>query len=353
MSTVAQHVAQLLAKNVQNPYNPLIMKELCFSGIQPTNIIHIGNYIGAIKQWADMQHRYPCFFCIVDLHAITVPQDPKQLRENNLKLAATYLATGLDPKRSHIFMQSEVAEHSELAWIFSTMTKMAELERMTQFKDKAKKRGENVGAGLFSYPALMAADILLYDTTVVPVGEDQLQHLELTRTLARRFNKDFGETFIVPKSLIQESGARIMGLDDPSGKMSKSASSAMNYIALTDTDKDIEKKIKKAVTDSEKDIGYDPIKRPAISNLMTLFHHANGMTTSEQEKTYAGQGYGPFKQDLIEALIGMIAPIRSKIDQYLDDRGELDRVLDAGRDEAKKIASEKMKVVRERVGLGR
>ncbi|MCW1892209.1 MAG: tryptophan--tRNA ligase [Candidatus Uhrbacteria bacterium] len=329
------------------------MKELCFSGIQPTNVVHIGNYIGAVKQWADMQHRYPCMFCIVDLHAITVPQDPATLRQNNLRLASTYLACGLDPKRSHIFLQSEVAEHTELAWILGTITKIAELERMTQFKDKSIKRGENVGVGLFTYPALMAADILLYDTTIVPVGEDQLQHLELTRTVARRFNQQFGETFIVPKSLVQETGARIMGLDDPTGKMSKSAKSSLNYIALTDSDEDILKKIKKAVTDSDGIIAYDPLTRPAVSNLMTLFHHATGITMKDLTAQYEGKGYGAFKQDLADALIAMIKPIREKIEHYMSDPASLGKILDAGRDEAKALAEAKMKIVRERVGLGR
>lgn len=329
------------------------MKELCFSGIQPTNNVHIGNYIGAIKQWINIQHRYPCFFCVVDLHAITVPQDPKILRQNNLRAAATYLACGLDPKRSKIFIQSEVPEHTELAWILSTVVKISELERMTQFKDKAKKRGENVGTGLFTYPILMAADILLYDTTDVPVGEDQMQHVELTRTIARQFNKQFGETFVVPKSLIQELGARIMGLDDPTGKMSKSAKSSNNYIALTDTDEDIVKKIKKAVTDSDGKFDYDPATRSAISNLMTIFHHATGITVKEIQEKYEGKGYGAFKQDLAEGIISMISPIRSKVEEYMKDPRELDRVLDTGRDAAKELAQAKMKIVREKVGLGR
>lgn len=389
------------------------MKELCFSGIQPTNNVHIGNYIGAVKQWVGIQHRYPCFFCVVDLHAITVPQDPKALRQNNLRAAATYLACGLDPKRSKIFIQSEVAEHTELAWILSTVTKMSELERMTQYKDKSRKidenlitefenqnrdsilatitealinecvsanykpdqtklkelmsdsykrtieiirekmKGSTVGTGLFTYPVLMAADILLYDATDVPVGEDQMQHVELTRTIARQFNNQFGETFVIPKSLIQEVGARIMGLDDPNGKMSKSAPSPLNYITLTDSDDDIVKKIKKAVTDSDGKFEYDPIARPAISNLMTIYHHASGITVKEIQEKYEGGGYGAFKTDLAEAVISMIAPIREKIGHYMNDPAQLGRILDEGRDAAKAIAQEKMKLVRERVGLGR
>lgn len=329
------------------------MKELCFSGVAPTNNVHIGNYIGAMKQWVDIQHRFPCLFCIVNLHAITVPQKPEDLRERSLLAAATYLAIGIDPKRSHIFLQSEVAEHSELAWILGTTVRMSELERMTQYKDKAMKRKENVGVGLFTYPALMAADILLYDTTVVPVGEDQMQHVELTRTIARRFNQQFGDTFVIPKSLVQKIGARIMGLDDPSGKMSKSATSALNFIALMDSDEDIAKKIKKAVTDSGSDISYDPAKRPAISNLLTIYHHATGEHINDIVKRYEGKGYGDFKRDLAEAVIAMVKPIRTKIEHYMKDRGELDRILDAGRDAAKEMAAKKMEVVRERVGLGR
>jgi len=329
------------------------MKELCFSGIQPTNVVHIGNYIGAIKQWAEIQHRYPCLFCIVDLHAITVPQHPEELRENNLRLAATYLAAGLDPRRSHLFIQSEVPEHTELAWILGTLTKMAELERMTQYKDKATKQKENAGAGLFTYPALMAADILLYDTTDVPVGEDQLQHVELTRTVAKRFNKQFGDTFVIPKSLVQKTGARIMGLDDPKVKMSKSASSSLNYIALTDSDDDIVKKIKKAVTDSGSDIVYDPEKKPALANLMAIYHHAAGANMKELEKRFEGKGYGDFKKDLAEAVIGMVKPIREKIEHYMSDQIELYRVLDAGRNAAKEMAAKKMEIVRKNVGLGR
>jgi tryptophanyl-tRNA synthetase len=329
------------------------MKSLCFSGIKPTNVIHLGNYIGALKQWVEIQHRFPCFYCIVDLHAITVPQDPKEMRENTLNAAATYLAVGIDPNRSHMFIQSELQEHTELGWILSTITKISELERMTQFKDKSKKRGENVGAGLLMYPALMAADILLYDTTVVPVGEDQMQHLEITRTIARRFNQLFGETFVIPQALVQKTGARIMGLDDPEVKMSKSASSPMNYISLSDDDDTIRKKVMRAVTDSGKDITYDPEKKPAVANLLTIYHHMTGMTMKDLEKEFAGKGYGDLKKGLAEAVIAHIGPLRDKIVAYRKDPAELMRVLDKGRDAAKEIAVAKMKIVRERVGLGR
>lgn len=339
------------------------MPDLLFSGVQPTANLHIGNYIGALKQWTDIQHRYRCLFCVVDLHAITVPQDPKQLRANILNVAATYLAVGIDPSRCHIFVQSEVQEHAELGWILGTMAKIAELERMTQYKDKSVKQGENVGVGLFTYPALMAADILLYDTTVVPVGEDQLQHLELTRTLARRFNAKYpaqggsasggGDTFVIPQPLVQKVGARIMGLDDPKVKMSKSASSAANYISLTDAPDVIRKKISRAVTDSGTAISYDETKRPAISNLMTIYHHATGKTIKEIEKEFAGKGYAEFKKTLAEAVVEMLAPVQKRIHHFLDDPAELAKILDAGRDAAKELASQKMKIVREKVGLGR
>lgn len=329
------------------------MSDLLFSGVQPTNNLHIGNYIGALKQWTEIQHRYRCVFCVVDLHAITVPQDPKTLRANILNVAATYLAVGIDPARCHIFIQSEVKEHAELGWILGTLTKIAELERMTQFKDKAKKRAENVGAGLFTYPALMAADILLYDTTVVPVGEDQVQHLELARTIARRFNSQFGDTFCIPQPLIQKVGARIMALDDPSAKMSKSASSSASYIALNDTPDIIRKKIMRAVTDSGSDIRYDEVTHPAISNLMTIYHHATGRTLKQIQEEFAGKGYGEFKAALAEAVIALLAPIQKKLGMYQQDPGQLMKILDTGREAAQELARAKMAVVKQRVGLGR
>ena len=329
------------------------MADLLLSGVQPTNNLHIGNYIGALKQWTEIQHQYRCLFCVVDLHAITVPQDPKALRANILDVAASYLAVGIDPKRCNIFVQSEVPGHAELAWLFSTITKIGELERMTQYKDKSIKQGENVSVGLFTYPVLMAADILLYDATVVPVGEDQLQHLELTRDIAKRFNSKFGDTFVMPKSLIQKMGARIMALDDATSKMSKSASSANNYIALNDEPDVIKKKISRAVTDSGTDITYDEINRPAVSNLMTIYHHATGTPIKEIEKEFAGKGYADFKKALTEAVVAMLAPIQKKLHEYKNDPAELGRILDAGRDMASELAEAKIKVVKEKMGLGR
>ncbi len=333
---------------------PFGMKDLVFSGVQPTSNLHIGNYIGALKQWAEIQKNHRCLFCIVDLHAITVPQDPKELRANTLDAAAAYLAAGIDPNRSTIYVQSEVPEHAELAWILGTVVKMGELERMTQFKDKSQKGGrERAGLGLVAYPALMAADILLYDTSAVPVGEDQMQHLELTRVIARRFNESFGQTFTVPQALIQKYGARIMSLQDPSKKMSKSDPSDLSKILLTDESDAIRKKIMRAVTDSGTGIVFDPDKKPAIANLMTIYHHMSGKTHKEIENTYAGRSYGDFKKDLAEIVIDHLGLIRNKIEDFRSDPAELTRILDAGRDKASAMASAKMKQVRERVGLGR
>lgn len=327
-------------------------KNKLFSGIQPTNLLHIGNYIGALKQWVELQKKYDCMFCVVDLHAITVPQDPKELRQNILNTAATYLAVGLDPKLCTIYVQSEVSEQVELAWILSTMTGLGELERMTQFKDKSKKQGARASAGLFSYPILMAADILLFDAKIVPVGEDQMQHIELTRTLAKRFNSQFGETFEIPQALVQKVGARIKGLNDPKVKMSKSEPPA-NYIALSDEPDAIKKKIMRAVTDTEKEVKFDLEKKPAISNLMTVYHHATGKSIQQIEGEFAGKGYGEFKTSLAEALIASLNPIRKNIEGHLKNPTELQKILDAGRDAARELACQKMRLVRERVGLGR
>lgn len=329
------------------------MQDLLISGVQPTNNLHIGNYIGALKQWVDVQHLYRCLFFIVDLHAITVPQDPAILRKNILDIAATYLAIGIDPKRCSLFVQSEVPEHLELAWILNTIAKMGELERMTQYKDKSAKYGDKVGLGLFSYPVLMAADILLYDSTVVPVGEDQMQHLELTRVLARRFNETFGPTFTIPQALIQKTGARIMALDEPSIKMSKSAASTYNYISLTDDADTMRKKIMRAVTDSEAGVVYDPEKKPAVANLFTIYHHLTGETMADIEQKYVGKGYGDFKKDLAEVVVAHFAPISKKMEEFKADPGELTRILNEGRDTAHALAAEKMKLVRDRVGIGR
>ena len=263
-----------------------------FSGIQPSGNIHLGNYLGAIKQWVDLADQFDeSIYCVVDLHAITTQQDPKILRKKILEVAALYIASGVDPDKSAIFVQSSRPEHSELAWILNCQAKMGELYRMTQFKEKSVKgTGDSAGVGLFVYPTLMAADILLYNATHVPVGEDQKQHVELTRDLAMRFNKNFGETFVIPEPIINKETARIMGLDDPTKKMSKSASSPYNYIAITDDADTIRNKIKRAVTDSGSEVKAGPDK-PALTNLLTIFSEVTGKTAEEIEKEFAGKGY--------------------------------------------------------------
>lgn len=319
-----------------------------FSGIQPSGVLHLGNYLGAIKQWLELIKKYDSLFCIVDLHALTVRQDPAELRQNIWQLAKTYLALGLDPQKSIIFIQSTVSEHAELAWILGTLTNLPELERMTQFKDKSKEHKENINAGLFTYPILMAADILLYDTEAVPVGEDQSQHVELARTIARRFNDWFGKTFVVPEVLLQKQGARIMGLDDPTKKMSKSAVSSLNYIALTDDAKTVEKKIAKAVTDSGKEVVSGPDK-PALTNLLTIYSLLTDESIPTVEKKFQGKGYADFKKSLAEVIIDFLTPLQKKVKNLSDEK--VQKILAQGQAKAKKLAEKKMREVREKVGL--
>jgi len=321
-----------------------------FSGIQPSGIIHIGNYFGAIKNWVQLQNEYESIFCIVNQHAITVPQNPKKLEENTYKVASIYLAFGIDPKKSIIFVQSEVKEHTELCWILNTITRLPELERMTQFKEKAKQHKSSVNVGLFDYPVLMAADILLYQTDIVPVGQDQKQHVELTITLAERFNKIFGETFAIPKALIRKEGGKIMGLDDPLKKMSKSASSLFNYIALDDSPAMIREKIKRAVTDSGKEIKYDS-QKPAISNLLNIYSLTTNKSTIEIEKEFEGKGYKEFKEALSEALINFLTPFQKKQKAILKDKNYIRKVLKDGKERAQSIAQKTMVEVKNKIGL--
>jgi tryptophanyl-tRNA synthetase len=324
------------------------MKQRIFSGIQPSGNLHIGNFLGAIKNWVALQEKYESIFCIVDLHAITVPQNPDELRKKTLELAKIYLAAGIDTQNSTIFVQSHVPEHTELAWILNTITKIPELERMTQFKDKSSANKQNINAGLFNYPVLMAADILLYDTNIVPVGEDQLQHVEIARTLGRRFNTTFGETFIIPEPHIVEEGMRIMGLDDPTKKMSKSAPSEMNYIALTDSPEKIREKIKKAVTDSGKDIKYSDDK-PAIKNLINIYALLDNAKPNDIEESYKGKGYSEFKADLAEVIVDFLKDFQEKYNG-IEDQDVL-QIIEEGKEKAKKLAEEKMKEVKEKGGL--
>lgn len=325
------------------------MKQQIFSGIQPSGNLHIGNYLGAIRTWVAMQNNYNSIFCIVDLHAITVSQNPDELRQRVLDVAKIYLAAGINPDKSTIFIQSHIPEHTELAWLLNTITKLPELEKMTQFKDKSKKKDkENASVGLFDYPVLMAADILLYDTEIVPIGEDQLQHIELTRTLARRFNKKFGETFIIPKSHLTKIGMRIMGLDNPAKKMSKSATSEYNYISLLDTPEIVEKKIKKAVTDSGSEIKYSNNK-PALKNLINIFSAFSGKSPQEIEKEFIGKGYADFKQSLIDAILAFIIPFQKKYNS-LDDE-YVHKILKKGATKIRPLAKQKIAQAKKAMGL--
>lgn len=320
------------------------------TGLQPTNFFHVGNLIGAIEPAVRLQESSTLTMFIADYHAITVPQPPKELRRNVLFAAAAYLACGIDPKRTVVFQQSRVPAHAELAWILQCVARMGELERMTQYKDKAIGKGESVSVGLFTYPVLMAADILLHNTELVPVGEDQKQHVELARDLAIRFNRDFGETFTVPEPMIRADGARVMGLDDATKKMSKSAPSPKNYISLTDEPDVIRKKIMSAVTDSGTEIRTDRA-RPAITNLLTLLSIVTARPLETLELSYLGKGYGEFKKDVAEALVAYLAPIQAKLSLLMADETELKRILDDGAARAAEAAETKLRHVRRVVGV--
>jgi tryptophanyl-tRNA synthetase len=324
------------------------MAKRIFSGAQPTGNLHIGNYLGALRNWVALQQEYESFFCVVNLHAITVPQDPRQLAAKTREVARIYLAAGVDPSVSTIFVQSDVQEHAELAWVLNGVIRISELERMTQFKDKAKKQRENVLVGLLTYPALMAADILLYQTDLVPVGQDQKQHLELTRDVAERFNRDFGETFKVPDAYIPKVGAKIQALDDPSKKMSKSDENANGRISLLDDPDTVRRKFKRAVTDSGTEVRFDE-SRPAVNNLLSMFHLFTGKTPEEVESHFAGKGYAQLKGDLAEATIEFLRPFQERVRGIGDE--ELSRILRDGADKARAIAEVTMRQVKERTGL--
>ncbi|MEF3304417.1 tryptophan--tRNA ligase [Paenibacillus sp. GYB003] len=319
------------------------------SGIQPSGKLTLGNYIGAMQNFVKLQHDHDCYFMVVDLHAVTVPQEPAALREQTEAVAALFIAAGIDPAKASVFLQSHVPAHAELGWIMTTLVYMGELERMTQFKDKAAGK-ESVGAGLFTYPALMAADILLYNADLVPVGDDQKQHLEITRDLAQRFNGRFGEQFVVPEPYIPQVGARIMSLDDASKKMSKSNPNPNSMIALLDEPDVIRKKISRAVTDSGREIKYDPQTKPEVSNLISIYSHCAGLSVAEIEAKYDGQGYGPFKKDLAEAVVAALEPLQRR---YKDIRasGELHRILRQGAEKAADIANRTVREVKEKMGF--
>lgn len=326
-------------------------KPRAFSGIQPTGGIHLGNYLGAIRNWVLQQDLYENIFSIVDLHAMTLPYDPLDLRQRTVEVASVLLAAGIDPQRSILFVQSDVREHTELCWILGTLATFGELRRMTQFKEKSKG-SERVGAGLFFYPVLQAADILLYDAAVVPVGEDQKQHIELTRDLAIRFNHTFGETFVVPEADIKSAGARIMSLTDPLKKMSKSDPDPDSRIELRDSPDVIQRKIRKAVTDSETVIRYDQERKPAISNLLTIYSLVANIPISELEERYVGKGYGEFKRDLADVIVHALAPIQKQLEELQEQPEIVLRTLTEGAAKARALAAAKMAMVRERCGLG-
>ena len=325
------------------------MKKRIFSGVQPSGNLHIGNYLGAIRNWIKLQEEYESIFCVVDMHAITAAQDPEMLRKKTIEIAKIYLAAGIDPQKSSIFIQSQVREHAELMWVLNTITKVSELEKMTQFKDKSQKEGrEGAYVGLYDYPVLMAADILLYDTEIVPVGEDQKQHVELARDLAKRFNHKFGETFVVPKVFIREEGMRVMGLDDASKKMSKSAKSEYNYISLIDDAETVRRKIKKAVTDSGAEIVYQDDK-PALKNLINIYSSFSEKTPQEIEAMYQGRGYADFKADLAEVIISFLNPFQERFNSLSDE--DVLEVLSDGAKKVRIIAGKKIDEVKQKVGF--
>lgn len=319
------------------------------SGIQPSGQLTLGNYIGAMKNFVTLQNDYACNFMVVDLHAITVPQDPAALTEQSESVAAIYLAAGIDPNKANIYLQSHVMQHAQLGWLLTTLTSMGELERMTQFKDKSEGK-ESVGAGLFVYPALMAADILIYNADLVPVGEDQKQHLELTRDLAGRFNSRYGDYFTLPEPYIPKVGARIMSLDDASKKMSKSNPIPGSRIGLLDTPDEIRKKISRATTDSGKEVRFDPAAKPEVSNLITIYSQCAGITVTEVEKRYEGQMYGPFKKDLGEAVVSVLEPLQQR---YRDIResGDLRSILRQGAEKASEMADKTLQDVQRMMGF--
>jgi tryptophanyl-tRNA synthetase len=320
------------------------------SGIQPTSdSFHLGNYLGALRHWVALQDDFDAFYCVVDLHAITVDWDPAQLRERTRVSAAQLLAVGLDPDKCALFVQSHVREHSELAWIFSCLTGFGEASRMTQFKDKSS-RSETVGVGLFTYPILQVADITLYQADRVPVGEDQRQHVELTRDLAQRFNARFGETFVVPEAHIVKEAAKICDLQLPTAKMSKSLPDA-GTISLLDDPKRLAKKIRSAVTDSGSEVRFDEVEKPGVSNLLTIYSALSGRSIAELENAYAGKGYGEFKTDVADVVVEFVTPVQQKVQSYLNDPAALDEILRAGADRARGVAAATMELVRDRVGF--
>lgn len=326
-------------------------KKIILSGIQSTGKLTLGNYLGAINNWVQMQEEYDCYYMIANLHSLTVRNDPETLRNNTLKVLAMYVAAGLDPEKNTIFIQSQVKEHAELGWILDCYTYMGELSRMTQFKDKAAKHADNINAGLFTYPALMAADILLYQANLVPVGQDQQQHLEITRDIAERFNKLYGKTFTIPEGYYGKASAKIMGLQDPTAKMSKSATNPNDVILLEDEPDVIIKKFKKAVTDSENKVRFDPENKPGVSNLMQIYSSITGLKMEEIEKEFENSGYGNFKTKVAETVVAKLEPIQKRYKELLENKEYLEKIYTEGANRARKLASKTLDEVKERIGI--
>ncbi|MBO1270973.1 tryptophan--tRNA ligase [Shewanella sp. 4t3-1-2LB] len=328
-------------------------KPIVFSGAQPSGELTIGNYIGALRQWVNMQESHDCIYCVVDLHAITVRQDPEQLRKACLDTLALYLACGVDPKKSTVFMQSQVPEHTQLAWALNCYTQMGELSRMTQFKDKSQRHANNVNVGLFDYPVLMAADILLYQANLVPVGQDQKQHLELTRDIAIRFNNAYGDTFTVPEPFIPELGAKVMALQEPTKKMSKSDDNRNNVIGLLEDPKAVMKKLKKAMTDSEEPpvVRFDVENKPGVSNLLSLMSGVTGESVQTLEAQFEGKMYGHLKTAAGEAVVAMLEPLQQRYQQYRQDTSFLNQILHEGAEKARVRANATLKSTYDKLGF--
>ncbi len=325
-------------------------KKRIFSGMQPSGELTLGNYLGALKNWIKLQDDYECMYSIMNMHAITVRQEPAELKKRSMEVLMQYMACGIDPEKSILFFQSHVSAHAELAWVLSCNTQMGELSRMTQFKDKSKKHADNINAGLFTYPVLMAADILLYQADLVPVGNDQLQHIELTRDIANRFNHHYGETFTVPEPYIGKAGARVMSLQSPENKMSKSDPNPNGYVWILDPEEVIIKKFKRAVTDSGSEVraGED---KPGVTNLLTIYCAVTGKTLEEAEKDFVGQGYGTFKQAVGEAVAAELAPVRKRYAELLEDKAYVESVYKAGAEKAEWLAAKTLRKVYKKVGF--
>ncbi len=325
--------------------------KISFSGVQPSGDIHLGNYMGALRHWPTYQDEYDCVYCVVDEHAITLRQDPATLRRRSTELFAQLIACGIDPNRSILFVQSMVPAHAELAWILNCFTMFGELSRMTQFKDKSAKHADNINAGLFTYPTLMAADILLYQTDIVPVGEDQRQHVELTRDIAQRFNGVYGDVLTMPEAVIPKQGARVMGLSDPSGKMSKSIPEGCVFVM--DKPEDVMRKFKRAITDSDTEncVRYDRAAKPGVSNLLDIYCAATGESLEEAQRRFNGQGYGQFKPAVGEAVVECLRPVREETERLLADKGELERLMRQGADKAAAVAGRTLAKVQKKVGF--